>query len=97
MLVDRVEELDGEMNISNDALVAAIASDDEKFATRTARKICAFKVWRGDNEETFGGIGESWKGCFVGGNLLIEAVTVNENGKRLHGNFDDYTLLPETR
>lgn len=103
VLVDRPEELVGEMNISNGALVAAIASDDEKFAARTAREIRAFKVGinkmrsRGDNEETFGGIGESWKGSFVGGNLLIEAVTVNQNGKRLHGNFDDYTLLPETR
>ena len=103
VLVDRAEELVGEMNISNGALVAAIASDDEKFAARTAREIRAFKVGingmrsRGDNEETFGGIGESWKGCFVGGNLLIEAVTVNSNGKRLHGNFDDYTLLPEVR
>ncbi len=103
VLVDRVEELVGEMNISNGALVAAIASDDEKFAAATAKEIRAFKVGinkmrsRGDNEETFGGIGESWKGCFVGGSLLVEAVTVNEHGKPLSGNFDDYTLLPETR
>lgn len=103
VLVDRAEELVGEMNISNGALVAAIASDDEKFAARTAKEIRAFKVGingmrsRGDNEETFGGIGESWKGSFVGGNLLIEAITISENGKPLHGNFDDYTLLPENR
>lgn len=103
VLVDRVEEFVGEMNISNGALVAAIASDDEKFARRTAKEIRAFKVGingmrsRGDNEETFGGFGESWKGSFVGGNLLIEAVTVGLNGKPLHGNFEDYTLLPESR
>ena len=103
VLVDRVEELVGEMNISNGALVAAIASDDEKFAGSTAKEIRAFKVGinkmrsRGDNAETFGGIGESWKGCFVGGKLLVEAVTANPNGKHLYGNFDDYTLLPESR
>jgi acyl-CoA reductase-like NAD-dependent aldehyde dehydrogenase len=103
VLVDRAEELVGEMNISNGALVAAIASDDEKFAARTAKEIRAFKVGingmrsRGDNAETFGGIGESWKGSFVGGNLLIEAISICENGKPLHGNFDDYTLLPENR
>lgn len=103
VLVDRPEELVGEMNISNGALVAAIASDDEKFALRAAKEIRAFKVGinkmrsRGDNEETFGGIGESWKGAFVGGSLLVEAVTVNSNGKPPPGNFEDYTLLPENR
>ena len=91
------------MNISNGALVAAIASDDEKFAARTAKEIRAFKVGinkmrsRGDNEEVFGGIGESWKGCFVGGKLLIEAVTNSTNNEPVRGNFEDNTLLPEAR
>ena len=89
------------MNISNGALVAAIASDDEKFAIRTAREIRSFKVGinqmrsRGDREESFGGIGESWKGCFVGGKYLVEAVTVGKDGERLFGHFEDYTLLPD--
>ncbi|HZH35222.1 MAG TPA: aldehyde dehydrogenase family protein [Pyrinomonadaceae bacterium] len=103
VLVDRVEELVGEMNISNGALVATIASDDEKLAARTALEIRAFKVGinkmrsRGDREEVFGGIGESWKGCFVGGELLVHAVTKKENSEQLSGNFDDYILLPEKR
>lgn len=103
VLVDRVQELVGEMNISNGALVSAIASDDEKFAARTAKEIRAFKVGinqmrsRGDREEVFGGFGESWKGCFVGGKLLVEAVTNSTNGEPVRGNFEDYTILPETR
>lgn len=99
VLVDRVEELVGEMNISNGALVSAIASDDEKWAKRTAKEIRAFKVGinklrsRGDRAELFGGIGESWKGAFVGGHLLVEAVT---NGAQpILGHFEDSTLLPE--
>lgn len=103
VLVDRIEELVGEMNISNGALVAAIASDDEKLAKRTAKEIRAFKVGinqmrsRGDREEHFGGIGESWKGCFVGGELLIQAVTKNGGDESLKGNFEDVTNLPEAR
>ncbi|WP_139923351.1 aldehyde dehydrogenase family protein [Hymenobacter sp. DG01] len=99
VLVDRVEELVGEMNISNGALVAAVASDDEKWAARTAKEVRAFKVGlnklrsRGDREEVFGGMGESWKGAFVGGALLVEAVT--EGDKAILGNFQDALLLPE--
>jgi acyl-CoA reductase-like NAD-dependent aldehyde dehydrogenase len=99
VLVDRVEELVGEMNISNGALVSALASDDTQLASRTAREIRAFKVGinklrsRGDREEVFGGLGESWKGAFVGGALLVEAVT--QGDKPILGNFEDATLLPE--
>jgi acyl-CoA reductase-like NAD-dependent aldehyde dehydrogenase len=99
VLVDRVEELVGEMNISNGALVAAVASDDAKWAARTAREVRAFKVGinqlrsRGDRAEVFGGLGESWKGAFVGGHLLVEAVT---NGPApVLGNYPEATLLPE--
>ena len=101
VLVDRSEELVGEMNISNGALVAAIASDDEKLAQRTAREIRSFKVGinklrsRGDREEVFGGLGESWKGAFVGGKLLVEAVTNGPAGQPVLGNYPDATLLPE--
>jgi len=98
VLVDRVEELVGEMNISNGALVAAIASDDEKWAAHTAREVRAFKMGinrlrsRGDREEVFGGLGESWRGAFVGGQLLVRAVTQGQ--EPLMGNFEDELRLP---
>ncbi|WP_242919784.1 aldehyde dehydrogenase family protein [Pontibacter liquoris] len=101
VLVDRVEELVGEMNISNGALVAAIASDDQKWAQRTAKEVRAFKVGinklrsRGDREEVFGGLGESWKGAFVGGKLLVEAVTQGAPTELVLGNYEDSLLLPE--
>ncbi|QNF32217.1 aldehyde dehydrogenase family protein [Adhaeribacter swui] len=101
VLVDRVEELVGEMNISNGALVAAVASDDTKWAQRTAKEVRAFKVGinklrsRGDREEVFGGLGESWKGAFVGGKLLVEAVTQGAPSEPVLGNYQDATLLPE--
>ena len=101
VLVDRMEELVGEMNISNGALVAAIASDDEKLAQRTAHEVRAFKVGvnklrsRGDRDEVFGGLGESWKGAFVGGKLLVEAVTNGPATQPVLGNYPDAILLPE--
>jgi len=101
VLVDRVEELVGEMNISNGALVTALGSDDEKWATRTSKELRAFKVGinklrsRGDREEVFGGLGESWKGAFVGGKLLVEAVTQGAPSQPILGNYPDAVLLPE--
>ncbi|PJJ60790.1 aldehyde dehydrogenase family protein [Hymenobacter chitinivorans] len=101
VLVDRVEELVGEMNISNGALVGALASDDEKWAQRTAKEVRAFKMGvnklrsRGDREEVFGGLGESWKGAFVGGKLLVEAVTEGAPAQPVLGNYPEATLLPE--
>ncbi len=90
------------MNVSNGALVASIATDDVDFAARVGPQLRAFKVGvnkprsRGDRDEVFGGIGESWKGCFVGGDLLVQAVTVGPDGdaERLYGNFPDFSLLP---
>ncbi len=79
--------------------MGALASDDEKWAQRTAKEVRAFKMGinklrsRGDREEVFGGMGESWKGAFVGGALLVEAVTEGE--KAILGNFEDALLLPE--
>ena len=66
-----------------------------------ASELRAFKVGisnvlsRGDREEVFGGIGQSWKGCFVGGRYLVLAVTAGPAGEKLFGNFPDYTQLPE--
>ncbi len=82
--------------------MASLATDDAEFAQRVGGQLRAFKVGinkvrsRGDREEVFGGIGESWKGCFVGGDLLVHAVTVTDSGddERLFGNFPGYTLLP---
>ena len=101
LVVDHIEELVSEMNVSNGALVSSIACDDPKVARRVASELRAFKVGinsvrsRGDREEVFGGIGQSWKGCFVGGRYLVLAVTSGAPGEKLFGNFPDYTQLPE--
>jgi acyl-CoA reductase-like NAD-dependent aldehyde dehydrogenase len=103
VIVDRIEELIAEMNVSNGSLVASIACDDARVAGRIGAELRSFKVGvnrvrsRGDREEPFGGIGESWKGCFVGGEYLVQAVTQGPEGERLYGNFPDYTLLPDSR
>lgn len=103
VVVDRIEELISEMNISNGNLVSSIATDDEQIARMAASELRSFKVGlnnvrsRGDRDEVFGGMGASWKGCFVGGKYLVQSVTQGQPGERLYGNFPDYTLLPETR
>ena len=51
---------------------------------------------RGDREEVFGGRGASWKGAFVGGDLLVHAVTEGPAGEQLYGNFPEYNLYPAT-
>jgi acyl-CoA reductase-like NAD-dependent aldehyde dehydrogenase len=102
VVVDTEAELLAAMNASNGSLVASIATDDLDFAERVAEELQAFKVGinkprsRGDREEVFGGIGASWKGAFVGGDLLVQAVTVGPGGdsERLYGNFPDYSLYP---
>lgn len=101
VLVDSIEGLVSEMNISNGNLVSSIACDDPEEANNIAGQLRGYKVGvnkprsRGDKEESFGGIGESWKGCFVGGKYLVEAVTQGAPGERLFGNFQEYTLLPK--
>src|ERR1700723_2768859 len=95
VVVDHIEELISEMNVSNGALVSSIACDDAKIARRVAEELRAFKVGinsiksRGDREEVFGGVGQSWKGCFVGGRYLVLAVTAGGPGGKLYGNFPD--------
>jgi acyl-CoA reductase-like NAD-dependent aldehyde dehydrogenase len=102
IVVDTVEELLSAMNASNGALVASLACDDEEYAGKLALEVHAFKVGinkprsRGDRAEPFGGRGASWKGCFVGGELLVQAVTVGEPDERLYGNFPDYSRYPAT-
>ena len=100
VLVDTEAELLAAMNASNGSLVASIATDDRDFAARVGEELQAFKVGvnkprsRGDREEVFGGIGASWKGAFVGGDLLVQAVTEGPDGERLYGNFPEYSLFP---
>ncbi len=102
VLVDTQPELLAAMNVSNGSLVASIATDDPDVGSQVAEELQAFKVGinkprsRGDREEVFGGIGESWKGCFVGGDLLVDAVTFGPEGaaERLTGNFPNYSNFP---
>ncbi|MFJ8822837.1 aldehyde dehydrogenase family protein [Streptomyces sp. NPDC102467] len=100
VLVDTEAELLAAMNASNGALVATLSTDDEQTYERLAPQIRAFKVGhgkprsRGDREELFGGFGASWRGAFVGGELLIRAVTEGKAGERLPGNFPEYHLMP---
>lgn len=101
VVVDRVEELAGEMNASNGSLVATIASDNPSVSQRIRSESRAFKVGvnalrsRGDREEPFGGRGNSWRGCFVGGKYLVESVTTGDPGEKLFGIFPDYTRVPD--
>jgi acyl-CoA reductase-like NAD-dependent aldehyde dehydrogenase len=101
VVVDTEAELLAAMNASNGALVATISCDDDRTAKRLASEVRAFKVGingprsRGDREELFGGYGASWRGAYVGGELLVRAVTQGPAGERLPGNFPDYTLYPE--
>ncbi|MBJ7461884.1 MAG: aldehyde dehydrogenase family protein [Ilumatobacteraceae bacterium] len=100
VLVDTEAELLAAMNASNGSLVASLATDDLEFAERVRDDIQAFKVGinkprsRGDREEVFGGRGGSWKGAFVGGDLLVDAVT--QGDRALYGNFPDGSRYPRT-
>jgi acyl-CoA reductase-like NAD-dependent aldehyde dehydrogenase len=100
VLVDSAAELLAEMNASNGCLVASIACDDEQLARQLAAEVHAFKIGinkprsRGDKDEPFGGRGASWKGAFVGGGLLVHAVTQGPPAEHLFGNFPDYQRYP---
>src|SRR4051812_9872584 len=102
IIVDTENELLAAMNASNGALVGSVATDDADFGARIAEQLQSFKVGinkprsRGDREEVFGGKGASWKGAFVGGDLLVQAVTEGPEGEQLYGNFPTYSLYPET-
>ncbi|OXY90223.1 aldehyde dehydrogenase family protein [Streptomyces diastatochromogenes] len=100
VLVDTEAELLAAMNASNGALVATLSTDDPATYGRLAPQIRAFKTGhgrprsRGDRDELFGGFGASWRGAFVGGELLVRAVTRGPAGERLPGNFPEYQLMP---
>jgi acyl-CoA reductase-like NAD-dependent aldehyde dehydrogenase len=102
VVVDTQAELLSAMNASNGSLVASIATDNMDLAAQVAEELQAFKIGinkprsRGDREEVFGGLGASWKGAFVGGDLLVQAVTYGAEGpdEELFGNFPSYSRLP---
>lgn len=100
ILVDTEAELLAAMNASNGALVATLSTDDPATYARLAPQIRAFKTGhgvprsRGDRDELFGGFGASWRGAFVGGELLVHAVTEGPPTERLPGNFPDHHLMP---
>ena len=104
VIVDTEAEFLAAMNASNGSLVGSIATDDNEFAHRVADELQSFKIGinaprsRGDRDEIFGGKGASWKGAFVGGDLLVQAVTEPADGSedRLFGNFPSYSLYPPT-
>jgi acyl-CoA reductase-like NAD-dependent aldehyde dehydrogenase len=101
LVVDTENELLAAMNASNGSLVASIATDNAPFGARVAEELQAFKVGinkprsRGDREEVFGGRGASWKGAFVGGDLLVQAVTEGDPDEQLFGNFPTYSRYPQ--
>ncbi|MDX6345778.1 MAG: hypothetical protein QOF84_568 [Streptomyces sp.] len=100
VLVDTEAELLAAMNASNGALVATLSTDDDSAYARLAPHIRAFKVGhnkprsRGDRDELFGGFGASWRGAFVGGDLLVHAVTEGASHQTVPGNFPEYHLMP---
>ncbi|OEJ43781.1 dehydrogenase [Streptomyces agglomeratus] len=100
VLVDTEAELLAAMNASNGALVATLSTDDPSTYERLSPQIRSFKVGhgkprsRGDRDELFGGFGASWRGAFVGGELLVRSVTEGPHDERLPGNFPDYHLMP---
>lgn len=104
VVVDSEPEFIAAMNASNGSLVASVATDDTSLAHRVAEELQAFKIGinaprsRGDRDEIFGGKGASWKGAFVGGDLLVQAVTepVDGTSETLFGNFPSYSLYPPT-
>jgi acyl-CoA reductase-like NAD-dependent aldehyde dehydrogenase len=99
VLVDTEAEFIAAMNVSNGNLVSSVATDDAEFAKRVRDEVSAFKFGvnrprsRGDREEVFGGLGASWKGAFVGGDLLVDAVT--EGDRPIFGNFRGASRFPE--
>lgn len=101
VLVDTEAELLAAMNASNGALVSTISCDDEETASRLAAEVRAFKVGinaprsRGDKDELFGGEGASWRGAFVGGELLVRSVTQGPGDDHLPGNFPTYSRRPD--
>ncbi len=100
VLVDTEAELLAAMNASNGSLVSTISCNDEETANRLAAEVRAFKVGvngprsRGDKAELFGGMGASWHGAFVGGELAVRSVTRGPGDDRLPGNFPSYSLYP---
>ncbi len=88
------------MNASNGALVATLSTDDPATYDRLAPQIRAFKVGHGVPRSAVtvtscsAEHGASWRGAFVGGELLVRAVTRGPAEERLPWNFPDHHLMP---
>jgi acyl-CoA reductase-like NAD-dependent aldehyde dehydrogenase len=101
VLVDTAEELINEMNVSNGNLVSSIATDNEGLGKYLSDELRAFKTGvntirsRGDKDEPFGGKGQSWKGLFVGGKYLVQAITKGDEAERQFGNFANQYVQPD--
>lgn len=81
------QELLTAMNVGGGSLVASLASDDESTAQRFANELDAVKVGinepydRGIENEQAEASADSWLGAFLGGELLVHAVTVESSGE----------------
>jgi len=95
VVVDTEAELVAAMNQSNGALVSTLSTDSPHTYERIAPKIRAFKLGfcqprsRGDRDEPFGGLGGSWRGAFVGGEMLVKAVTTGQGSELPLGNYPE--------
>ncbi len=91
------------MNASNGALVATLSTDERATFDRLAPHVRAFKIGhgvprsRGDRDELFGGFGASWRGAFVGGDLLVRAVTRGPAGRSCRGTSRTTSSCPGPR
>jgi acyl-CoA reductase-like NAD-dependent aldehyde dehydrogenase len=92
-VVDTEERFLAEMNVSDGALAATLSCDDEALARQLSPRLRAFQVGinqpfsRGERRQPFGGTGDSWRGAYIGGDLLVRAVTHGAPGERVEGNF----------
>ena len=87
-LTDRTREATESVDGVTKATVTTDVMNDEQRAELR-------KTVRGDKAEPFGGYGASWLGCFVGGELLVQAVTEGPEGEMLYGNFPEHSRYPE--
>ncbi|MFC4496143.1 aldehyde dehydrogenase family protein [Streptomyces ovatisporus] len=101
VLADTEAELLAEMNAGDGALVATLSTDDQELFDRLAPQIRAARTGRnrprsrGGHDELFGGSGASWQGAFVGGELLVRAVTDGPSGERPPGGLPAGGPRPE--
>jgi acyl-CoA reductase-like NAD-dependent aldehyde dehydrogenase len=98
VLADTETKFLAAMNAGGGALAATLSTDDEEVFARLAPQVDAFETGsgrnrsRGDHGDPAGGSGSSWRGPYVGGELLVRAVTRGPHGESLPGNDPDHRL-----